>query len=404
MEKERGSYMAAGKGKVRRAGNGPSVRPNEAAPLSPNHLRLDFTGRVGAGSALKVYEMNRRARLLTTAFVAAGLIASETCNPERTEGVVAQPVPEFQAFRDPIEREPARHGRETLLLLAARDYDGLEARARAAREEKQRFADGTWKLHRFYTALAPAENAPEAAWEHRLSELKAWVAARPSSLTGAIALAEVYNDYAWKTRSTDAKAQAQSVNQITFRERMESALQVLENARALGVTDPHYWRVAHSVAVGLNWPASSLENIHEQAVALEPEYWSNDIARLAVLLARGDDSADLEPFVAQIAAAAAHCSSEETYARIAWEVSQLSGNSLEETAFDWPRVQAGYRALLKRFPTSTGLLSQYCVLACRARDKAAARRCFVKLGGRADLHAFGTHRDYMRDFRWANWN
>jgi hypothetical protein len=348
--------------------------------------------------------MNRRARLLTSAFVAAGLIASETTNTDRGDGVVHDPEIQFQAFSDPVEREPARFGHETLALLQTRDYDSLEARARTAREEKQRFANGLWKLHRFYTALVPAESAPAAAWETRLAELKAWTEAKPGSLTGAIALAQVCNDSAWKVRATEQKGGAFGEDTSAFRERLETALRVLENARALGVNDPHYWRVAHSVAVGLNWPASSLEDIQQQAAALEPEYLSTDIARLAALLARQDESEALQPFAAQVAAAASQCTSEETYARIAWEVSQLSGSILDETPFDWERVQTGYRALLKRFPTSTGLLSQYCVLACRARDKAAARRCFVKLEGKADLHAFGTRREYLRNLRWAKWN
>ena len=144
-----------------------------------------------------------------------------------------------------------------------------------------------------------------------------------------------------------------------------------------------------------------MNNLYKQAAALEPHYWSNDIARISALLARSGGEPEAVEAVAAAASAAADEYGEEIYARAAWEVNEASGNFLEGMAFDWPRVQAGYRALLQRHPHSTDLLSQYCILACRARDKEAASRCFAKLGGKADLRAFKSTRGYERHLRWA---
>jgi hypothetical protein len=345
--------------------------------------------------------MNLTARLSITVLAVAGLIVSETSDPEGLNDEALAEDVHFQSFRDPGEREALRYAREAVALLKAGDFDALEAQARRAREEKLRFANGAWQLSRFYSAMTLADSDPDSAWQERLDLLDAWLRVHPSSLTASIARAEACAAYAWKARSAGGAGEISEENALQFRERLETALHILENARSLGVNDPHYWRVAHAVAVGLDWPAANLEEIHKQALALEPEYWSNDVARLSMLLARSDRATD--SFPAAIAKAAAGCN-EEMYARIAWEVNQLCGSFLEATPFDWDRVEAGYRALLRRHPGSTDLLSQYCVLACRARDKDAARRCFARLAGKADLHAFGTPREYYRSLRWANWN
>jgi hypothetical protein len=346
--------------------------------------------------------MNLRARLLVTALATAGFVAQVPDDADHAERGFEPDAVDFQLFRDPIDREVASYSRDVRSLLAARAYDALEECARSARQDKQRFANGTWKLQRFYTAFPLSVIAEDPAWEDRLAELNAWQQARPSSVTPAIALAEFYSAYAQKAAAEDRKAGVAAEDSERAQERLETALRMLENAREQGVEDPHFWRAAHAVAVGLEWPEENLEDIYQHAIALEPDYWSSDVARLAGMLAkRGGDPSDIEAF-ARAAADNADAAAEEVYAHFAWRISETAGGFLTGTPFEWERVQAGYRELLRRHPDSKGLLSQYCVLACRARDKAAARKCFAKLAGRADLRAFKSPREYMRQLRWAS--
>ena len=101
--------------------------------------------------------MDLRSRLLITALAAAGLAVVHFGQSDAELGGHDVGAVHFHLFGDPLEREGMVYARDTVALLAARNYDGLEARARVAREEKQRFADGTWKLCRFYAALPLAQ-------------------------------------------------------------------------------------------------------------------------------------------------------------------------------------------------------------------------------------------------------
>ena len=293
--------------------------------------------------------------------------------------------------------------RDVLSHLAAGHYEILDERAQVAQDEKQRFANGLWKLHQFYGAFPLTGNDLDAAWEARLAEIRAWQQARPESAPAAIALAEVHSAYAWKARA-DGGAAA-SATEPLFRKRLETALAVLEDARGIAANDPHYWHTAHGVAAGLGWATADLNDLHKKAAALAPHYWSNDIVHISAVLARNGADPEAVEAMAATAFAAEDEYASAIYACAAWAVSEAAGGDfLAEVPFDWSRVQAGYLALLSRHPGSTELLSQYCVMACHARDKAAARKCFVKLGGKADLGVFKTPRDYERHLRWASWN
>ncbi len=351
-----------------------------------------------AREALKKGIMHLHLRLLTIATAGVCLIGprmDEFSALHQDEGATEV---DFCAMRDPVDREIKSFNRDINAMLATRDFDGLESLAKEMRESKAHFGNGMWKSYLYYASMPPSVGAPDSAWEKRLQQIDAWREAKPGSVTPAIALAEVYTGYARKvgiTRQAPGKADPRTVH----RERLEMALRALEDGHAAGEKDPHYWRCAHAIAAGLGWSADRLDEIYARVVALEPEYWSNDFDRMAEVLARkvGGTKA------VEALAAADRCSA-EIYARLAWEVNKVSGSFIEGSSFDWSRVQAGYHALTQRYPGSTGLLSQYCVMACRSRDKEAARKCFAKLGSRADLSVFGSPREYERQLRWASCN
>ena len=342
--------------------------------------------------------MSLQLRLLALTVTGACLLVPRLDDLINLDDTTSVTSVDFQLTRDPVEREIRSFTRDIHAALAAHDYDTLESVAQNARETKARFGTGVWKLYRFYEAMPLSLNAPDSAWNERIQAIRDWQKAKPKSCAASISLVEVYAGFARKMGVTASKALNPTNAKIFHRERLETALGVLENARELCESDPHYWRAAHAIAAELKWPASRLEEIYNRVVALEPEYWSNDFDRLGKFLARTQREAKSVEALAE----ADHCSA-EIYARLAWEVSKVSNSFLQGMSFDWNRVQTGYRALIQRYPTSTGLLSQYCVMACRARDKDAARKCFVKLAGRADLSVFGSTREYERQLRWANW-
>lgn len=343
--------------------------------------------------------MSLHLRLLALTVTGACLLVPRLDDLTNLDDTTSVAAVDFQVTRDPVDREIISFSRDIRAALTARDYDTLEAVAQKARESKERFGTGVWKLYRFYSTMPLSLNAPDSAWQERIQVIRDWQAAKPNSPTASIALIEVYTAFARKMGVAASKALNPTNAKIFHRERLETALGALENSRALCENEPHYWRAAHAVAAELKWPASRLDEIYNRVVALEPEYWSNDFDRLGKFLARSQRETNSVEALAE----ADRCSA-EIYARLAWEVNKVSGSFLGGTSFDWSRVQSGYRALTQRYPASTGLLSQYCVMACRARDKDAARKCFVKLAGRADLSVFGSPREYDRMLRWVTWS
>jgi len=380
---------------------GPDLLPAIGCLIPRGIVRFSSLDEYLARQALPLDGMKLRGLLLISATVAAG----SALLTYQDEAAASAERPQVYCSRqrlDPAAREARFFARETVAQLAIWDYERLEARAQRILDQRLRFADGTWKLECFYQAFTPAPEASDASWKNRIAELKRWMERRPSNLTAALALAEVYSAYGWKARAQQAGKPIAAGQPDLSTERFEAALRILEDVQSAEVRDPHYWRVAHGIAVGLGWPASRLEEIHDKCAALDPEYWPIDTARACVLLAYNAGSPEEMEAFAENAAAKAGRFGDEVYARIAWEVQDLYRNLFRETDLDWARVQAGYRALLKRYPKSTDLLSQYALLACRAHDKVTARRCFAKLNGKVDLQIFGSEGHYLRHYWWAN--
>lgn len=87
------------------------------------------------------------------------------------------------------------------------NFDKLEQTAEEARVSKGRFVGGVWKLYGFYFAIGripEGQPTTDAVWDARLARLKKWESARPESVTARAALAEVYVNYAWDGRGSEA--------------------------------------------------------------------------------------------------------------------------------------------------------------------------------------------------------
>ena len=79
------------------------------------------------------------------------------------------------------------------ILLARKDYDGLDKLAEGLRASKKMTAKGRWHLAIFYSELAfdfgDNKDYGEIIWTNRLQELRLWGRAKRDSITPQIALA-----------------------------------------------------------------------------------------------------------------------------------------------------------------------------------------------------------------------
>ncbi|AHF90168.1 hypothetical protein OPIT5_07950 [Opitutaceae bacterium TAV5] len=132
----------------------------------------------------------------------------------------------------PVEAAtPAAITRSPGLLLRhylnAGDYDALE-------ELYTRLAAGPFRIEDrwpgimvYFEGVEVRRNNPEAEWTRHRQAIEAWCAARPQSVAARLALAEYYNNYAWKARGTDYASEVSAGQWKLFHERRDKALAIL---------------------------------------------------------------------------------------------------------------------------------------------------------------------------------
>jgi hypothetical protein len=185
-------------------------------------------------------------------------------------------------------------------LFAQEKFEELDRIAHEARATKARFPGGYWKIELLYHPLAsPAAgmNASDAEWQQYLGRLQRWMQQRPNSITARVALAWLYDNYAWKARGGDY---ADSVSDDGWRllaERAGMARKILEDAQALPEKCPEWYSAMMSIAAAESWDAEQAQALFEQAVAFEPEYYPYYQDRAETLLPKwGGEEGDTAAF------------------------------------------------------------------------------------------------------------
>ena len=105
-----------------------------------------------------------------------------------------------------VDSHWARSVREDLV---AEKFDELESMAAQYRAGKSRVPGGGWQLRLFYAALNTPRVGDTSMPDH-LAHLQHWMAARPQSVTAAVAYAGSMTKWAWQARTS---AQADKVTE-----------------------------------------------------------------------------------------------------------------------------------------------------------------------------------------------
>jgi hypothetical protein len=304
-------------------------------------------------------------------------------------------------YRDPTLEEIDEYCSESLRFLDKKDYAGLEARATQALESRDRFANGSWKLFQFYSSFGLPDRSQESVWAARLQQINGWIAARPTSEHASIVLALFWIDYAWDARGGGYAQTVTAEGWRLFGARLATAQQVLQRAAVLCQRNPDYWRVLLIVARGLGWPPPRHNEIYAAGAAVEPEYWGLAVEHATWLMPRwGGKPGEMEAFAVQAASTAGEAG-KEIYARIAAEMDSYYTDVSRQTKLEWLRVEAGFKALLAKYPDEPSILSHYAQLACRFGDTTTARKLLTQLDDRVDLRTWRTADLYRRHLQHA---
>jgi hypothetical protein len=127
-----------------------------------------------------------------------------------------------------------------------------------------------------------------------------------------------------------------------------------------------------------------VDKLFGEGVQRFPDYLPLYVARMRALMPRwGGNTMQLDAFIQQQAAGArGNLGPDERYARLYTAYSDLEEDELNVFAAGearWPRVQAGFEGLRRRYPRSDLILNLYAKMACVAADeqKYVALRSYV---------------------------
>ena len=344
-------------------------------------------------------------RLFRTVVVVAGLAAALACDPERMRrGMDPEEGPPAElVIRNEI-RERKDFGRRMRLLLLAGQHDSLDHIARDLRQQRVKWPNGVWKLRTFYYYAfdEPDLESSETQWKDLLAHLHQWVATKPSSVTAHVALGYGLTGYAWHARGNEWAREVTDAGFRLFNDRLSAAETVLRKAQGLSESCPGTAAALQRVALGRGWRRSQYDSLFEAAVRAEPDFEVYYELKALHLLPRWHGvRGEWERFASEAADRLGGAEGDAMYARIVWSKDEYYRESVfKESDASWERNSRGYQELLRRYPHSLELQSQYAFLAAEAEDRDTARQMFERIGPRVDPEVWTT-RDYFVSVR--NW-
>ncbi len=283
----------------------------------------------------------------------------------------------------------------------SKNFQALETAATHARESKERFKDGTWKLAHLYASLACDEAAAETVWQDHEKIHAGWIQQRPQSVTAHVAHGNFLTQFAWHARGTAYLNEVSPEVLHLMDERFKQARANLIHAQTLPTKCPGAWLALMNLAPGQAWTKAEFTKIFEEAKAIEPQYFEHDLAQARFLMVRwqgeaGDWEAAAEKEISRFGSLGA-----ESYARVIMDQRGYYDDIFAETKASWSITQTGFELMRKKYPESIELLNAYCRLACIAEDRPTALRLFNEIDNRATLSQWGDRKRFNLLERWA---
>ena len=209
--------------------------------------------------------------------------------------------------------------------------------------------------------------------------LKQWIQSDPTSPTPRVALAQTYLGFAWKARGHGYADTVTPEGWKLFAERVQSARTVLEQAKALTVTCPHWFRVMQGVALTQSWDRTRFDALSEQALAIEPGYYYVTVMEATYLLPKWyGKPGDTEEYAARVADRIGGEEGDAVYLLIASATNCCFRTQAPNLS--WPRIQNGFAAINKLYGSTNYRRNVMAYLALGAGDEATAQKLFARIG------------------------
>jgi hypothetical protein len=285
-------------------------------------------------------------------------------------------------------------------LLKQEKFSDLDCLADSARSGKTRFSGGGWKLRNLYIGLdSPRPGHPTAEdWLQHMDLVERWVRKNSQSITAPIALAESYVSYAWDARGDGFADTVSDSGWKLFAERLAKAKAILDEASASAQKCPDWYLAMQLVARGQSWDLPKATTLFEQAAAFEPgyQYYYRTYANYLLPQWSGEEG-DASRFAEESANRVGGEAGDALYYLIAEKI--VCGCKDQEFGhFSWPRLQAGFAALEKKYGPSLNSVNSFALMATNANDWVASDSAFKRIGDNWDKETWRT-RDWFTQNR-----
>jgi hypothetical protein len=289
-------------------------------------------------------------------------------------------------------------------LLKQGKYADLEQLAKQLRTSRSASVEGEWDLEIFYEALTtPTREPSQADWAWFEKQIQTWAARSPGSVTAQSALAHSTIGLAWAARGGGYANEVKPAQWALFEERIARAEKILERSRKLRSQCPGWYRALQTVAKAQGWPEKEYSALTAEALKTFPGYFNFHSAKTNYLLPRWHgQQGDWERYATSAADAVGGEAGDILYARLVSNVEEQASGTVQNSDLSWPRIDRGFRALMKHYPNSLRVTSAYCHLAGWFQEFAVMQRLFQeKIGGRVDIGLWLSEKSFLESRSWA---
>jgi hypothetical protein len=333
---------------------------------------------------------------IATVFLSVPLLVVAASPGQTASPAIAQTIPAHPANGVASEAEERTLRVQWRRLFDDRRWDELDSIAKRLRKRRLRFQGGSWQLHVLYTVLSTtgSKTATDAAWEAQIAALQEWMRHNPSSPTPRIALADAYENFAWKARGGGLADTVTPMGWKLFRQRIEKARVVLVQAEIISLNDPEWYDAMLVIANAQSWRGDQVGALVDKALSHEPGYYyvARDAAEFLLPKWNGSPGAT-QRFAWKVADKIGGAEGDATYFFIAENVLVIQACSCPGSharGMSWPRIRKGYAAIERLYGTNDLELNAIASLAVRAGDSQTAQQAFTKIGNNWNKDVWGS--------------
>jgi hypothetical protein len=300
-----------------------------------------------------------------------------------TEGTLS-----IEIVRGPQYEEHSALSEHVKDLYKKKDFAAIDALAENLLSSKKTYWNGVWYLETLMHELQ-ADGAGQQStkeFEKYLETLNEWIKKSPNSQTPRAALIEAWIKYAWKARGSGYADSVTEEGWKQFGERLKKAAAVVEAAK--GMHTPTLYTAEETLALGQSWDKKAFNKMFDEGIKYNPDYFDLYFRKVYFLLPRWNGSeGEFESFVDRAANKMGGDKGDIFYARMVnhFFSRRIEGDDVfKNTKLSWKRTKKGFELLLKQYPNSLDVESEYAKLATVADDEEIAKGMFEKIGNRCN--------------------